>query len=1132
MKTHFNTLMSIFMLTFSMGLFAQELPNIMPPSPEASSLGKFVVSPVSHYTGVPNISVPFYTIDLDGLKIPVSLSYHAKGVQVGEIASRVGLGWALNAGGAITRQTRDRRDDGSFGYLRSNKYDDFFSNPSTRSQVFSDATSGHVDMDPDLFIFSYPGGSGKFIFDYTTMEPLVQSFQDIKVYTGGTNQQIGWFKIIDSNGFEFLFNIIEEEYIPNNYKDSTVTLLSDLGSSSPTNNTWRLSKIISPKGNSVNFTYNMEETYYYRRSYDIVNREATNPGNAPTSIETYFSKVRSRQQQLSAIDFDGGSVDFIGDPTEREDLQGGNALRNIELRDNKNILVKKMRLHQSYFQAIEDNNQLSTIKDRDPKAAKRLRLDSITEGIDQNNQKPPYVFDYIDEGFPNRFSNAQDVWGYYNGKPNGSRLTFISYGIFNANRRVDTVKASTGILNKITYPTGGATHFEYEHNKVASPDFFDEILVKAINPTAQFSAGMIKGTTETTTNWWDPVSRTYKMPVTIATGDNNSSVASIRMRAVVQICNDDDCDSQVATTLCPYQTHLYNGNNSYMFFKGDHDNIFVAPGDYTLEIIPRSPAAEDPLDFQNCFAVNLTWEEAVADEHELIYAAGKRIKKVTTADADGTVVSEKSYEYLNDEGVTSGHLFGLPSFYATITTPSGTNASDMFGSRPGSPLTKIQGNNSGYSNVTEYIGTKTNNIGKVEYTFTMIPDGNEYWKLPYRLPMDNEWLRGRPLAVNYFKATSDPLDPYEITRSENFRYSGGDSDTPLTIVSPPLDPGQPTDPLVINDRYQHHTPFAIFSFPDGLLEAYHNNDLSTAAALLNLYMNAPHNYYKTYYLTGGASHLIQKRDIEYTNGVQTLENVTNYSYNYLEHYQASRVSSINSEDETVIQVHTYPQDIHGPTEVPVGNNYSTDPVLALAQQNRLVPIETKTYKELNNDGLLLSDELTGTSETKYKWYGDVLEPEKVLVGKGDDLLEERIQFHKYDDKGHPLEVSKTDGTRIIYVWGYENTSPVAKLENASYTTLSTAQQSAIDAVITASNNDVGTTTEDTLRTTQVALRSAFPEAMVTTYTYDRLIGVTSMTDPRGQTVYYQYDDFNRLKLVKDKDGYILSENTYNYAIQN
>ena len=70
--------------------------------------------------------------------------------------------------------------------------------------------------------------------------------------------------------------------------------------------------------------------------------------------------------------------------------------------------------------------------------------------------------------------------------------------------------------------------------------------------------------------------------------------------------------------------------------------------------------------------------------------------------------------------------------------------------------------------------------------------------------------------------------------------------------------------------------------------------------------------------------------------------------------------------------------------------------------------------------------------------------------------------------------------------------------------------------------------EGNLREALDGLRDTLPNALVTTYTYDPLIGVTSMTDPRGSTIYYNYDAFNRLKHVKDQDGNILSKNDYNY----
>ena len=56
-------------------------------------------------------------------------------------------------------------------------------------------------------------------------------------------------------------------------------------------------------------------------------------------------------------------------------------------------------------------------------------------------------------------------------------------------------------------------------------------------------------------------------------------------------------------------------------------------------------------------------------------------------------------------------------------------------------------------------------------------------------------------------------------------------------------------------------------------------------------------------------------------------------------------------------------------------------------------------------------------------------------------------------------------------------------------------------------------------------------ALVTSYTYKPLIGVTSETDPQGKTIYYEYDGFNRLKLIRDKDNKILKTFDYKYQQQ-
>src|SRR5690606_12120775 len=123
MKKLFNALILTISLSSYFCYSQHELPNIIPPSPEAAQLGKYVESPVSYYNGTADISIPIFEFTVDGVTVPISLSYHSKGIQVGEIASRVGMGWTLSAGGAVTRQTRGIEDEHNglgTGYYHTN----------------------------------------------------------------------------------------------------------------------------------------------------------------------------------------------------------------------------------------------------------------------------------------------------------------------------------------------------------------------------------------------------------------------------------------------------------------------------------------------------------------------------------------------------------------------------------------------------------------------------------------------------------------------------------------------------------------------------------------------------------------------------------------------------------------------------------------------------------------------------------------------------------------------------------------------------------------------------------------------------------------------------------------------------
>lgn len=58
------------------------------------------------------------------------------------------------------------------------------------------------------------------------------------------------------------------------------------------------------------------------------------------------------------------------------------------------------------------------------------------------------------------------------------------------------------------------------------------------------------------------------------------------------------------------------------------------------------------------------------------------------------------------------------------------------------------------------------------------------------------------------------------------------------------------------------------------------------------------------------------------------------------------------------------------------------------------------------------------------------------------------------------------------------------------------------------------------------------DAQMTTYLYEPLMGVTCVIDPKGNLQYYDYDNSQRLKSIRDKDGNIVKSYRYNMGTLN
>lgn len=252
-------------------------------------------------------------------------------------------------------------------------------------------------------------------------------------------------------------------------------------------------------------------------------------------------------------------------------------------------------------------------------------------------------------------------------------------------------------------------------------------------------------------------------------------------------------------------------------------------------------------------------------------------------------------------------------------------------------------------------------------------------------------------------------------------------------------------------------------------------------------------YYPIYYDVNTIINVIEQNYFD--NGSKIQKNILKYRYD-----DNRRLKSMNHTIHSQMRYRTY--------EYPSVQNSSaflkTTPILEYGNFNGGNKSVNYKYKKR-----------IGYGRNQY-----VLEYEKHCLS-GDCVY---INYVGYDVKGNPTEISRTNGTPTVYLWGYNYTKMIAKIENATYIEV----MSALGKQGYENLNYLQNYNESQIQSEIQKVRNGMPNSTVTTYTYIPLVGVSSITDPRGVKSYYTYDVFNRLEFIKDEKGNLLHQYKYHF----
>ncbi|WP_158800591.1 hypothetical protein [Pedobacter sp. L105] len=783
-------------------------PNL--PSANATALGTYGTYPISYTNGTPSISIPLYEIKTPKMSLPISISYHANGIKVNEQATSVGLGWTLNAGGAITRQINDLPDFDANGYKHKPVPKGVHASPdlATSSPIDPDPMTdeqryyyGRLSMapnqvglqkfdgQPDDFFFNFKGKSGRFILKNTIDSALAAAFTTIPYsplkiqYTEINSGSGDSFTLHDTDGMAYVFGrsvkdntaAVETSQTTtssvNNYLSSTGQQVASGTSSTTGKNVtaWYLTEMISPdRTDTIYFKYASQYNAssllsYTGNSINMYHLQNLVGGvtNTPT-INSSTSQVATNNINLSEIDFKNGKVVF--EYNSRSDL-GTYKLSKIRIYQAKGGQfneLKRLNMNQSYFNAFPATSQISATGSSGNLLGSRLRLDGVSEeGVNADGTSilhPPYVFNYYTGNIAYLGEYGQDLWGYWNGQANKNLIISNPTGT-SADRVPDSTKLIAGTIQTIKYPTGGLTEFQFEPNQTTRT-------YTTLDTTFQTYHLSTIGTYNTTsTDQTFTAGQTIQatLQFSVTSGCAGNGCLSNQAQVFINDVTNGGTGTQLAFLgFAGTPTLPYSGSAVVNLIAG-HIYHFYFPGSF-----PGGNSTGDPLYHLEAVLLKAGFSNIVSTSHtDPVLTGGLRVKRVINRDMNNVVLTTKRYNYKlpyyisgiftgDFTTVGTGYTFlkkqmaytDYQSNYTPNLIPYLQNYTENF-------TVSMAGASDGslaYQEVEEYQDDQSgNSLGKTVYDFNPVKDDSTSTFSYVRI--NNSWRRNQLLEQRMYKGS-------------------------------------------------------------------------------------------------------------------------------------------------------------------------------------------------------------------------------------------------------------------------------------------------------------------------------------------------------------------------------------------